>query len=75
MIYNYAQFLNQPILLSFTIGDFAWTQELLSDTEIVNNLMTQIRLIYPSAPNPSQYPDYKMGARPLFSWRLLLPFN
>jgi monoamine oxidase len=64
MIYNYAQFLNQPILMTFTIGEFAKAQESLTDTEIVNNIMTQIRLIYPSAPNPLQYQITRWGQDP-----------
>ena len=54
MIFNYAEFVNEPILLVFSIGDFAWAEENLSDAEIVNNVMTQLRLIYPTAPDPTQ---------------------
>jgi monoamine oxidase len=64
MIYNYYQFLNQPILMTFTIGEFAKEQELLTDTQIVNNVMTQIRLIYPSAPDPLQYQVTRWGQDP-----------
>ena len=54
MIYNLGKFVNKPILMTFSIGDFSKQFEKRSDREIINAVMAQIRLIYPSAPNPSQ---------------------
>ncbi len=64
MIFNFGEFVNKPILLVFTIGDFAWDEEQLSDAEIVNNVMTQLRLIYPSAPDPLQIQITRWGQDP-----------
>lgn len=65
-ILNYGSFFNnQPILLAFDVGDFSRMLEQQSDSYIINNIMTQIRLIYPSAPNPINYQITRWGLDPL----------
>jgi len=73
MILTYSNFVpnpstpasNPPILLVFLIGDWARTSELMTDAQIVNNVMAQIQTIYPSAPSqPMQYQITRWGQDP-----------
>ncbi len=52
MIFNFGRYVNKPILLTFSIGEFAALLEKMSDSEIIDSVMNQIRLIYPTAPDP-----------------------
>lgn len=63
-IFNYAQFVNKPILLAFYVGDFSKALETQTDATIINSIMQQIRLIYPTAPDPVSYQITRWGLDP-----------
>lgn len=65
MIFDYGKFWNnKPILLALDFGNFSRILEKLTDAQIIDNIMTQIRLIYPSAPNPVSYQITRWGLDP-----------
>ena len=64
MIFNIGKFVNKPILAVLNFGDFATALEQLSDSEIINSVMQQIRLIYPTAPDPVSYQITRWGLDP-----------
>ena len=64
MIYNYAKFVNKPILLALYFGDFSKILEQQTDAEIIDSVMQQIRLIYPTAPNPVSTQITRWGLDP-----------
>ena len=63
-IFNYAEFVNKPILLAFYVGDFSRALETQTDATIISSIMQQIRLIYPTAPDPVSYQITRWGLDP-----------
>lgn len=55
-IMNYYKFTQMPILLVFSAGKQAEQFEKMTDQQIINNIMTELRIMYGNdIPNPSSY--------------------